>query len=192
MKKITVDTNCIIDVEQNRRMAPTIQQLIRLHKGKQLQLQVPAIAASERRPDGSYLSNIQEFLDRIKTLGLADAEILKPLVYFGVTFWGWCVLSGPELEAQEKAIHEILFPGIPFKYADYCTQNGIDPKSDPVAAKWRNAKCDVLALWSHIHYSGDVFVTSDGNFRKPTKLQALESLGAKKISAPEDVLALVL
>lgn len=191
MKKITIDTNCIIDVEENRQMASTIRRLIELHKAKKLQLQVPAIAASERRPVGSYLSNIQVFLDRLGILGLDDAEILMPLGYYGVTFWGWCILSGSELEAQERAIHEILFPGIPFKYDEYCAENGINSQNDPIAAKWRNAKCDVLSLWCHIYYSGDIFVTSDRNFHKATKLRALESLGAKKISTPEDVLTVI-
>jgi len=50
--------------------------------------------------------------------------------------------------------------------------------------KWLNAKCDVLALWSHIWYKGDIFVTRDEIFFNTTKKSPLEKLGAKKIMYP--------
>lgn len=57
--------------------------------------------------------------------------------------------------------------------------------------KWLNAKCDVLALWSHIYYGGDIFVTSDENFHKEKKLPHLLHLGAGAILRPYDAAARV-
>jgi hypothetical protein len=58
-------------------------------------------------------------------------------------------------------------------------------------ATWRNHKCDVLAMWCHIHYGGDVFVTTDRNFMKASKQQRLEALGAREIQTPCGALSLV-
>ena len=46
--------------------------------------------------------------------------------------------------------------------------NPVEPSADP---KWINAKCDVQALWSHIHYRRQVFDASYANFRSPTNSQ---------------------
>jgi len=54
---------------------------------------------------------------------------------------------------------------------------------------WKNAKCDVLALWSHIWYGSGIFVTGDNNFLKKTKKPALITLGAGEIAKPEEVIS---
>ncbi len=53
-----------------------------------------------------------------------------------------------------------------------------------IEREWRRDKCDVLSLWCHIWYQGDVFVTADKNFHKATKKPALIKLGAKSILRP--------
>jgi hypothetical protein len=58
--------------------------------------------------------------------------------------------------------------------------------------QWRNAKCDVLSIWSHIHYRRHVFVTSDGNFHKETKKPRLLALGAGRIEQPADAALLLI
>jgi hypothetical protein len=52
---------------------------------------------------------------------------------------------------------------------------------------WRNKKCDVLSMWCHIYYGGDIFVTSDKNFFK--KLPPLLEIGVGDILRPCDALA---
>ena len=180
-ERVTIDTNCIIDLEEQRKFAPHVTKLLEMDSAGIIKLMVPAICASERRPDGKRLGNISEFFDRLSQLGFKNSEILKPLAYFDVTFWDWAIYSGPDLEAQEKEIQEILFPAIPFNYQDFCAIEKIPPQKTPLARKWINTKCDVLVLWSHIYYGGSIFITSDNNFHKETKKQRLESLGAKKM-----------
>src|ERR1700730_7089117 len=56
-----------------------------------------------------------------------------------------------------------------FHWQDYCRANGLDPATSPPSReyrKWRNCKCDVQAIWSHIHGKRDVFVTSDGTLER--------------------------
>ena len=79
-----------------------------------------------------------------------------------MAFLDWCVLSGKQMQELELKIHEVLFPNIEFEYREYCRKRGLDYSSSNIDRHWRNAKCDVLTLWCHIWYGGDILVTSDG------------------------------
>ena len=63
-------------------------------------------------------------------------------------------------------------------------RSGRAPHDDPsvVEAEWRNRKCDVLALWCHLNYGGDIFVTTDTNFMKRERVV---QLGVKVMSPCE-------
>jgi hypothetical protein len=60
--------------------------------------------------------------------------------------------------------------------------------------RWENAKNDALGFYNHLtlawytsHAEHSVFVTSDGNFRRTTKLAALRALGWRgEILPPAD------
>jgi hypothetical protein len=75
----------------------------------------------------------------------------------------------------ELAIHQVLFPHIPTDRAD----------GQPVSLRKKvtNAKCDVFALWGHIYFERDYFITNDKRFMKRT--EELKKLGAKGIYTPE-------
>ena len=185
--KVTIDTNCIIDLEEERDSAQHIRLLMRYHAEGSVQLQVVAIGASERKPDGTYASNFSEFVEKLTAVGLGSVGILKPMGYWGVSFWGQGLWTNDEMVEFERKIHEVLFPEVEFKYEDYCRTRGIE--TDPnerIDPRWRNAKCDVLALWSHIHHGGGIFVTSDLNFHKQSKKPALITLGAGSILTPRE------
>jgi hypothetical protein len=144
---------------------------------------VVAISASERAKNGKFAVNFESFEKKLDELGLSCAEVLLPLCYFDIGFLGHCLLS--DNDTLESKIHAILFPKLPFLWTDYCQTYGRNPSDFASDRKWRNPKCDVLALWSHIHYGTDVFVTSDRNFHKPSKRPRLIALGAKEIMTPE-------
>jgi hypothetical protein len=153
---------------------------------------VVAISASERTPNGTRLENFQEFQNFVASLGLGDAEILKPLGYWDVAFWDWMWSTKPRHVELERRIHDVLFPDAPFQYPAYERYAAYQgEKSDVAARKWLNKKCDVLGLWSHIHHGADLFVTSDENFHKVTKKPKLEAIGAKYILRPAEALALI-
>lgn len=183
---MTLDTNCIIDLENNGPEADHIKTLIHMHKDQKINLRIVAVSASEQKRDRTYASNFGEFRDRVASIGLGAAGILKPIAYWDISFWDWCVWADDEMVDLEKRIHVILFPNIEFSYREFCVKRGFDPDDGEMDSKWRNAKCDVLCLWSHIWYGGGVFVTSDNNFHGATKKSALLSLGVGKISRPTE------
>ncbi len=88
----------------------------------------------------------------------------------------------------ERKIHAVLHPSVPFEYVSRTNPTTGSEEPDP---KWRNAKCDTQALWSHVYHKRDVFVTRDANFLKKTKLPALSALGAGQILAPRDAAVLL-
>lgn len=178
MINITLDMNCIIDLEEDRAAAPYIRELILMQEDGRISLRIPAISASERRPDDKYARSFVEFRQKLAAAGLENVTILKPIAYWDVTFWDWCLWGDrldPSMTDLERNIHEVLFPRVEFACGERVTK------------RWLNAKCDVLALWSHIYHGSGIFVTEDSNFHKQTKRPRLLALGAGEISKPDGV-----
>jgi len=128
--KVTLDTNCIIDLEENTSTAPFLRQLISLHDANKIILRTVAISASERKKGGTYAENFSEFKQKVAAAGLGHVKILPTLAYVGMCYVDWCYPVGEETLLFEQKIHEVLFPNIEFYYSDYCTRLGIDPASD--------------------------------------------------------------
>jgi hypothetical protein len=183
MLKFTLETNCIIAVDEDRPEVPAIVQLASAHTSGLASVGLVAISASERQVDGTYLENIGDFQKRIERLGLGNLELLKPMAYYGVTFWDFSLYSDDGMQALERQIHQILFPNICFLWADYCKELGLETTS-PLDKRWKNAKCDVQAFWCHAYRHRNVFVTSDLNFHRESKKQLLESLSRSRIETP--------
>lgn len=189
---VTLDMNCIIDLEERTGPVRDIETLIRMHKQHRITLRIPAICASERRRNGRYTSNFAEFRNKIVAIGLDNVEILRPIARFDMTFLDWCVFAGKQMVDLERRIQEVLFPRIEFAYGDYCRRHNIDPDNEPTDRRWRNAKCDVITLWSHVHYGSGIFVTTDSNFHKRSKKPHLISLGAGHILKPGEAVSMLI
>lgn len=186
MINVTLDMNCIVALEKDEVTASYIKKIIQMHKDRKINLRVVAISASERKPDGTYASNFNEFKERIASVGLIDVEILKPIGYWGITFWDYFVWGGGRLTKLERKIQEILFPTIELEYKEFCGKRGLNLNDKEMWQDWVNVKCDVLALWSHIWNGGGIFVTKDKNFHKKTKKTRLIALGAGEILKPQE------
>jgi len=184
--RLTLDTNCIIDVEENRPNTPYVKALAVLHQTGRIIVGVPAIGASERQREGGYAKSFSEFEMKLKSIDLDSLELLMPIGYLGITFIDFCLLADHK-DSLEYDIHKVLFPNIEFQWNDYSLIHG--GPTDIADKKWRNAKCDVLAMWCHIRNKGDIFVTSDKNFHK--KATQLKSLGSEIISFPKDAVGIV-
>jgi hypothetical protein len=194
MRTFTLDTNCLIAIEKCEPEAASVRTLADAHAAGKANVAVVAMSASEKQQDGVYIKNFEEFRERLAGLDLVHLDILKPMAYWDIGFWDWCLWSGSDMVLLEKQIHTILFPNVEFSWQDYCRANGLDPATSPPSReyrKWRNCKCDIQAIWSHIHGERDVFVTSDGKFFAAAKRSALTSLGAKGIECPEDAISLL-
>ena len=185
MLTFTLDTNCIIAVEEGRSEASSILQLALAHRSGLASVGVVAISASERQRDGRNLENFAEFKQRLLRVGLGDLVLLEPMMYWGVTYWGFGLLSDDKMVALERKIHQVLFPNIQFLWVDHCKTFGLNPETAKPDRKWRNAKCDVQAFWGHAFRKRDVFVTSDREFHTNMKKQRLVSLSGGRIETPE-------
>lgn len=184
MVRFTLDTNCLIDVEEGRADGPYIRELVS-RNGNGITVAVSAIGASERQRNGGYAQSFSEFQHKLNAIGFGGLELLLPLAYMDVCFWDHCVMAD-EADSLERNIHNVLFPKIEFLWINYANARGLPV--DAIDKKWRNAKCDVLGLWCHIRHDGDVFVTSDSNFHAATKQGKLKDIGAGTIAYPKDAL----
>jgi hypothetical protein len=191
MLTFTLDTNCLIDIDEARPDSTAIRALADAHARSEANVAVVAIIASEKQKSGERLTNFNQFRARLDSLQLGHLDILKPMLYWDVGFWDWAYWTGAEMVGLERKIHDVLFPNIEFQWSDFCRTMGWDSNSNSVDAKWRNAKCDVQALWSHIHHRRDVFVTSDTKFHAVTKLPTLITLGAGQIVTPQSAVAML-
>lgn len=179
MLTVTFDTNCLIDVEGKRSGSgydyQDVLKILELHKKQKIDLAVVAASASDIRINGAVVDNFSKFLTWLGQIGFKDVSILKPVGYWDITFFDYCLWSGKELEELDHKIHDILFPQFP--YEDSQSRFGDN---------WRNAKLDVLMLWAHIWNKRDCFITRDGNFLR--KAKELDSVGTKEILHPRDFL----
>jgi hypothetical protein len=186
MQTFSLDTNCVIALEEGRVEAASVRALANAHAAAKANVGVIAISASERQKDGRHLESFTCFQNRLKTLGLEHLDLILPMFYFDLTFWDCAVFTDEAGLILEQKIHQILFPNIEFRWPDFCRANNLDPSSIVSSSKWRNAKCDVQALWGHINAKRDIFVTSDENFHKVSKKAKLIALGAGCIERPID------
>jgi hypothetical protein len=192
MVSFTLDTNCLLAVDEKRPAAPAVLALADAHQIGRASVALVAISASERQRAGGHLESFEEFKRRVAALGLGHLELVPPMLYFDVTFWDYSLWHDDAMQKQEEDIHKVLFPGIPFLWSDYCAANGLDIHSAGSQGKnWRNAKCDVQALWSHLHARRDVFVTSDKNFHLHSKKPQLLSLFNARVETPQSAAAML-
>lgn len=186
--KITLDTNCLISLRNDDGEHREIRALVDMHPN-QIILCIPAIAASENQRGGRLHKNFAQFQQFLAQIGCERCELLNPMAYLDVSYLDHAILSDDQMISVEREIHDVLFPNIPFRYSEYCRRFGLNPRTEAIDRKWRRAKCDVQAMWCHMHYSGDIFATQDGNFHKVTKKARLVALGAQEILKPSNCLS---
>jgi hypothetical protein len=175
--KFTLDTNCIIDVvKHSSPNYAALQTLLQASKQDRAYLAAVAVTASEKPKDRTEAQHFSTFEKQLLSAGLGHLEILNPIAVLDFSFVDRCVVADDAMVAHERAIHEVLFPEFNYESRD---------------EKWRNRKCDVQAMWCHVYYSRDVFVTNDKNFHKASKKPKLLALGARDIRNPIDAAKLL-
>jgi len=187
MMTLTLDTNSIIDLETNEGAAPELRRLLIKHDAGLIDLRVAGIMASERLRVGGYSPTFSGFSERVSRLSSRPINVLEPIGRSDMTYWDEGIWADDSMIQLEADIHSILFSK-PYRWVDIALQQGIDPAIVPDEnnqewRKWRNRLCDTSAMWCHIYYGGDMFVTRDQNYLKSKRI-ALETLGAKLIVDP--------
>ncbi|MDF1671528.1 MAG: hypothetical protein P1U83_18180 [Roseovarius sp.] len=191
MISFTIDTNCIIDIDDNRHGADSVRALANAHADGRASVALVAISASERQVGDKYIENYSGFKERVDALQLGHLEELLPLAYSDLVYWDKAIYSSKDMVDREKEIHSVLFPNLQFSWIDFARSRGISVESfkNPEAKRWRNAFCDRQMFWAHDHNSRDVFVTSDGNFKR--KMEVSSNFSKACIMRPAEAVALL-
>jgi hypothetical protein len=176
--KITLDHNCIINLENGTEIGRRVAAIVSAEGN---QCFVVNIGASEMRQKGVAPDHYEKFEELLESARIAHLPRLNPMGIFDVTFWDRCVWADDEMIKLSNAIEAVLFPGVP--NVDIATE-GLD---SPAGRKWLNRLCDVHSMWCHIQNGNEVFLTTDTNFTKKTKLARLIALGARKINHPNEL-----
>jgi hypothetical protein len=177
--KITLDTNCLIDLDEQREGYVAVKDLIDIASESAMQIAVLGISASEKRKDGQAPATFNDFKNRLSFLGLSHVQILKPIGFWGVTYRDNCIYCSEEMKCLHENIMDLLFANSPYRYND---PNG----SKDYNAKHYNRLVDGQALWAHVWNKRDVFVTRDKNFH--SKQSGLIELGVGAILTPEETI----
>jgi hypothetical protein len=175
--KVTIDTNCIIGLEEERDYAPIIRDLIQMNKSGDIQLQVVAISASEKQPDGRMAENYSLFRDRLKRSELDAAKVLHPPMILGITYLGSGRLNWREMIIFRHEVHSILWPNSPEELKDF--EKTVDTSKPGWQWKWRNKLCDTLAYACHLEAGGGLFVSNDNVFHGDKKDYLLSLFGGE-------------
>ncbi len=161
---ITLDTNCLIDLDEGRQpQVGPLEQVVQAHRDGGVRLTVCAMTASENPRSGDPPKTFPEFTALLERVGLSEVEILKPIGYWSVSFWGQALWTSDEMRKLEQEIHHVLAPNLL-----------MDDMSDD--RRWRNTKCDVQMVWTHVWHDTGVLLTSDTAILR--KAGALAALGA--------------
>lgn len=176
--KLTLDHNVIIDFATD---SPRIARLRDVINEGSHQAHVVEIGASEMRQYGIRPDRYDLFEQLLAQAGLAAVPRLAPMANWDVTFWDHALWADEAMTRQAKQIEAVLFGES--QTIDLDDESEISPKT----AAWLNRVCDIQSMWCHLHYQNDIFVTSDGNFHKATKLPRLLELGAGRVARPEEL-----
>ena len=165
MVSLVLDTNCIIELEEQRSDAIYVSRVIDAWRDRRIELAVVAISASENQR-GLLNETYDQFLKKIEKVGLGGTTQLLPPLFFDVTFWDASVFADDD-EGLDEKLRDVLFPGMALEV----------PKEERDLRKWRNNLCDIYVAWSCIYHKWGTLVTRDENFHK--KCEALSRLGLR-------------
>lgn len=174
MRKFVLDTNCIIDLEEDRPDAIFVQEIVQAWRAGRIELAVVAVSASENQKSGIANGSFVEFERKLENVGLAGVAHLPPLMKWDLFYWDHALWSNAEMESLATAIQGILFPN-----------TKIDPPGDiEKNSIWRNRQCDVLTAWAVAFHRWDCLITRDTNFHDHKA--ALRELGIMEIMRPKE------
>ena len=176
--KVTLDHNCIIHVENATEVGKAVQRVVESPK---YDCFLVNIGASEMRQRGVRPDSYGAFEKLLNSTGLSHLPRLNPLAILDITFWDRCVLGDDREIAFVAQIEEALFGDA--EKIDIASV-GLD---SPAGGKWLNRLCDIHGIWCHVKNQNDIFLTTDGNFSKETKLPKLVALGAGRIAHPQQL-----
>lgn len=174
--KITLDHNCIIHLVDRTIIGVEIEAII---TNKINECFVVNIGASEMQKMGVRPDRYDKFEELLVSAGISDLPCLNPMMILDVTFWDKCIWADEAMIKLATDIEDALFGKA--QKIDIAAA-GLE---SPMGRKWLNRLCDVHSMWCHIDNKNDVFLTTDDNFFRETKMPKLIALGAGSICHPD-------
>jgi len=190
--KLTLDWNCVIEVEECRPQATYVNELICCHRQKRVEVALLAASASENSKSKRFPGNAEVFKHRISELGWQDLPIVPMPAIIGLSYWNFSYLVGDDevFKRDMDAIWRAIAPNIPREPSEHLptgmqmTEVAIQSEA---LSRWRNTWCDVISAYSHIHDGRDIFVTNNTrDFQRNS--DSLSRLGMKHICTPAEAL----
>lgn len=193
--RLTLDWNCVIEVEEDRPQAKYVSDLIHSHRKGELEVALLAASASENSKSKRFPGNATLFGERIAALGWQDLPLVPMPGVWGLCYFDFCffVEDGDAFERDRDALWQVIAPKVPRDLSEHLPV-GLELSDDVIQSealsKWRNTWCDVISAYSHIHARRDLFVTNNTrDFQK--NADRLSLLGMKYISAPSQTASMI-
>lgn len=193
--KLTLDWNCVIEVEEGRPQAAYVLDLVHRHRDGQFEVALLAASASENSKSKRFPGNATIFVERVSALGWKDLPLVPMPAVFGLSYWDFCYCVR-DCESFEFAMEELWYaiaPNVPQNPCDHLPP-GMAFSDDTIQSehlwKWRNTWCDVVSAYCHVHECRDIFVTNNTRDFQSNR-QKLSALGMQHIATPMEALAAV-
>ena len=193
--KLTLDWNCVIEVEEGRSQASCVTDLVNAHRNGELEVALLAASASENTKSKLFPGNSGVFKRRVAQLGWDDLPLVPMPGIYGLSYWDFCfyVGDGEDFKRDMDALWQIIAPKMQSNPSDHLADvQTLDDNwiQSEALSKWRNAWCDVVSAYSHIHAGRDIFVTNNTrDFQKNADALALQ--GMENISTPAETRSLM-
>ena len=123
--KLTLDTNCIIALENGEAAASEIHQLVQHAQVGTVELAILGISASENQKAFYQGQDFTGFQNRVSVLGLGKLVILKPIAFWDVTFWDWCISPTDKDIKLLNDLWVVIFPKSESDWVKRAAANGI-------------------------------------------------------------------
>lgn len=193
--KLTLDWNCVIEVEEDRPQAAYVRDLVDRHRKGQFEVALLAASASENSRSKRFPGNATIFVRRVSALGWQDLPLVPMPAVLGLSYWDFCYCVGDDEKFQTDmdTLWQAIAPNVPKEPSDHLP-SGMSLSDGAIHSehlwKWRNTWCDVISAYFHVHERRDIFVTN--NIRDfQNRLDKLSALGMRHIVTPAETLAVV-
>ena len=189
--RLTLDWNCVIEVEEGREQSSDVSSLISAHRSGQLEVAILATSASENTKSKLFPGNARFFKERVAQLGWEDLPIVPMPGVLGLSYIGYCYWVGDreKFTRDFEALWQVIAPNVASRPNDHIgseTELTDELIQSSSLSRWRNTWCDVMSAYTHIAEERDVFVTlNTKDFQK--NATGLARLGMKCISDPRGI-----
>lgn len=191
--KLTLDWNCVIAVEEKHPQATCVLELVDWHRKGEFEVALLAASASENNRSKRFPGSAKSFTERVERLGWRELPLVPMPAVTSLTYidYSYQVADGEKFKNDLQALWEVIAPRINQRPKDHLptgTKLTDDAIQSDQLSKWRNAWCDVISAYSHIHEGRDIFVTNNiKDFQHNAK--RLLQLGMRCIATPKGALA---